>query len=166
MKRLLFLIGITFLLDSCFTGKLVYMDEWEGDYDLRKNDYCCDTVTNVRLSVTRNQVDKYQWKLFFIGGQNKDTIYGEAYYVKNQLSFFVENVEVATSFFVRPVNRNSAVFGLVYSNYHSDKKFRYISYGTRWHNEMKSYKRSKGIMGGGSYSFKNDRISNKIKIPK
>src|SRR6185503_2119935 len=104
MKRFLFLIGITVLLGSCFAGKPVYMDDWEGDYDLRKNDYCCDTVTNVKLNVTKSEVDRYRWKLFFLGSQHKDTIYGEAYYVKNKLSFFVENVDVANSLFAGPVN--------------------------------------------------------------
>src|SRR6187455_1943449 len=122
-KGFLSIIGVSVFFASCFSSKnLVYRDDWEGDFDLRKNDYCCDTVTDVRLKVERDEAEQYHWKLFSRTGQGNDTIYGKAYYVKNKLSFFVENVGVADHFFVRPVNRNDAVFGLQYNIYWSDKE--------------------------------------------
>lgn len=153
-KKIYFLFVIVVILTSCLSGKLMYIDDWEGVYVLRENNPCCDSAVKVRLRLTREMVDKYSWKLFFTGGSNSDTISGKAVYEKKQLQFFVSDVELANRYFKRNASVSSPLFRMEYDNYYTEKGLRYVDHFTRWYNELREYQQVKTPFAGVSYHFK------------
>lgn len=166
MRVLIFIFSIIILLNSCGISKhLVYIDDWEGNYTLRKNDNCCDTATQVKIKLMKRSPNEYDWKLFFTRADT-DTIFGKAVYRQNKLNFYVVNADVADRFFENAVSTTIPVFRLEYDNYHKDKDFLYIGHYTRWYNELKNYKHEKGLFAGGSYHFKKDGTKESRKLPR
>lgn len=151
-KLKLYFIGLTFLLSCKATKNQVYIDDWQGKYDLVEHNSCCNEIKKVKLFVYKIHADSYQWKLF--NEVNKDTLAGTALYLKNKLSSYVDDVKIAQIFFNKKIVKKNPVFYMEYNNYHTDSLYKYVGYYTRWNNELKEYKSHYSFAASTSYHFK------------
>lgn len=156
---LLFIIG---LLASCSVNKqLMFIDEWEGTYELKEFNSCCDSVEPVRLHLEKSSDLGYNWKLFWKDGK-ADTIYGKTLYEKKELKFFVTNNETANKYFVNKVDHDKPVFVLRYVNYYTKDTLKYVDCFTKWNNELMGYRSQNKLFAGIHYHFRNDKTSRTV----
>lgn len=155
MRKIVLVLFSIVLVSSCSSSKkLVYLDEWEGNYVLRKFDSCCDSAMTVSMQVSRENTDRYSWKMFYSEGRKTDTIYGKALYAKKKIGFFVENADDAATLFAKPVSSNRAVFEMEFSNYYTEGDKLYVDHFTSWQNELKKYPAKNAMFAGVHYHFK------------
>jgi hypothetical protein len=148
VKKVKTILVFSFLLVIIGCGvakKLVYKENWEGDYILIEYNCCGDTATKVKMKINKIVDEKYSWQLY-LNNNITDTIFGEAFYKKKKLKFFVSNIETATKYFIKNVAINDAVF--VMESEQND------SYYTWWYNDLRNYKTGKMLFSGINYHFK------------
>ena len=150
----LLLVGLVFVFTSCFTRHLVYDDEFEGKYTLWEYNSCCNDEKPIMLILTKRVREQYEWKLFFTVGTKKDTIYGEAKYIKNKLKFYISNPVIASNYFEDEILPGVSVFNMEYDRYFQEKGKLYIGCFTRWDNYLKGYKNGGSLFAGIDYHFK------------
>lgn len=151
------------LLGSCSPAKkLVYLDEWEGHYTLKRYGCCGEEPTQIRLNIVRSGVDTYEWKMFGFETSPLDTLTGKAKYERKKLKFFVSNIDVARRHFASEVYDNDAVFKIEWDNYYSEGDKLFVDYYTRWNNELVNYRSQNRLFAGVDYHFKSEEIPQKI----
>lgn len=147
------LIFLSFLL-SCSTSKnLVYIDDWEGQYNLWELSSCCNKKTLVVLNVERKGLNNYNWKLYNSFSTN-DTLTGLATYTNKKLNFFVNNKTTATNYFKDKLNTNLDVFSLMYDNYSNENGKLHIGNFTSWRNYLNGYESHHALFSATDFHFR------------
>ena len=147
-----FTIAVLSLLVACGPAKkLVYIDDWQGNYFLKEHNCCGDVQKPVTLVLLKKEPNVYTWYMLQTGERFAE---GRAVYEKNKLKFFAEKINTGKRYFVDEVSKDQVLFWMEYDNYYTDQNYRYIGCYTRWRNELVGYEQSNKLFAGVSFHFK------------